>query len=213
RQGPTGCGRGGRARCGRAGRRPRLTRRGIRRARKRKQPARWWVAFRRRRGARAVMHKHYDVIVLGRSIGALVAAALLARRDFTVLVLGQGDRPASYRLEHRVLLRRAFTMLGATSPAWRRVVVELAQSQTWKRRVASAWPMLQFLVPRRRLDVPPDMALFGREIDREFPELRRVVDELYTDLARVNGLADEVFERDAVWPPGTFWERRETRRH
>ena len=72
-------------------------------------------------------HKHYDVVVLGRSIGALTAAALLARRDFTVLVLGQGERPPAYRLEARTLRRRAFTMLAATSPAWRRVVVELAQ--------------------------------------------------------------------------------------
>src|SRR5262245_45141704 len=155
-------------------------------------------------------NKHFDVVVLGRSIGALTAAALLARRDFTVLVTGQAERPATYALGERTLRRRAFTMLAATSPAWRRVVVELAQSQTWKRRLVSVSPMLQVLAPGRRIDVPPDRVLFGREIDREFPELRRVVDELYGELARVNGAADEAFERDAVWPPGTFWERRET---
>jgi phytoene dehydrogenase-like protein len=159
-----------------------------------------------------VTTKHFDVIVLGRSIGALTAAALLARRDFTVLVLGQGERAASYKLGARTLLRRAFTMLAATSPTWNKVVVELAQSQTWKRRIQPASPMMQILSPRRRLDVPPDTALFGREIDREYPELRRLCDELYAELARVNGAADEAFEGDAVWPPGTFWERRETNR-
>ena len=157
--------------------------------------------------------KHFDVIVLGRSIGALTAAALLARRDFTVLVLGQGERGAGYRLDKRALLRRSFTLLSATTPTWRKVVVELAQSQTWKRRVEPASPMMQALAPRRRLEVPPDMALLGREIDREYPELRRLVDELYGELARVNGAADEAFEHDAVWPPGTFWERRETNRY
>lgn len=156
--------------------------------------------------------KHFDVIVLGRSIGALTAAALLSRRDFTVLVLGQGERGPTYRLGSRALSRRAFTMLAATSPTWNKVVVELAQSQTWKRRLTAASPMMQILSPRRRLDVPPDMALFGREIDREYPELRRLTDELYAELARVNGAADEAFEQDAVWPPGTFWERRETNR-
>jgi len=160
-----------------------------------------------------VTSKHYDVIVLGRSLGALVAAALLARRDFTVLVLGQGARPASYRHGERTLRRRAFTLLSASSPAWTRVLAELAQSQTWKRRVVEASPMMQVLTPRRRLDIPPDMVLFGREIDRELPEVRRVVDDLYAELARVNGAADEAFERDAVWPPGTFWERRETGRY
>jgi phytoene dehydrogenase-like protein len=160
-----------------------------------------------------VTSKHYDVIVLGRSIGALTAAALLARRDFTVLVLGQGERPGTYRLESRTLHRRSFTMLGASSPVWARVVVELAQSQTWKRRVTPADPMMQVVAPQRRLDIPPDMNLLGREIDREFPELRRVVGEFYAELGRVNGAADDAFERDAVWPPGTFWERRETGRY
>jgi len=160
-----------------------------------------------------VTTKHFDVIVLGRSIGALTAAALLARRDFTVLVLGQGERPPTYRLEKRALERRAFTMLAATSPVWLRVVAELAQSQTWKRRLQQASPMMQILAPRLRIDIPPDMVLFGREIDREYPELRRLVEDLYTELARVNGAADEAFSRDALWPPGTFWERRETNRY
>jgi hypothetical protein len=160
-----------------------------------------------------VTNKYFDVVVLGRSIGALTAAALLARRDFTVLLLGQGERPPAYRLDQRVLLRRAFTMLASTSPTWQKVIVELAQSQTWKRRITQASPMMQVLSPLRRIDIPPDMALFGREIDREYPELRRLVDELYAELARVNGAADEAFEQDAIWPPGTFWERRETNRY
>ena len=72
--------------------------------------------------------------------------------------------------------------------------------------------MLQVLAPDARLDVPPDTELFAREIDREFPAVRRVVDDLYAELARTNAAADAAFERDAVWPPGGFWERRETAR-
>lgn len=161
----------------------------------------------------SVIHRHYDVVVLGRSIAALTVAALLARRDFTVLLAGQGERPANYSVEGRSLRRRSATMLAANSPAWARVIVELAQSQTWKRRVSAASPMLQILAPRSRLDVHPDLALFVREVDREFPEIHRLIDELYAELARLNASADEVFEKDAVWPPGTFWERRETGRH
>jgi phytoene dehydrogenase-like protein len=158
------------------------------------------------------MHKHYDVIVLGRSLGALTAAALLARRDFTVLVVGQGGRPPGYQLGERTLLRRSFSLLAASSPVLRRVVAELAQSQTWKRRLVPASPMLQVLAPGMRFDLPPDTALLGRELDRELPELRRVALDLYAELAHVNAAADEAFEHDAVWPPGTFWERRETNR-
>lgn len=159
-----------------------------------------------------MIRKHYDVVVLGRSPPALVAAALLARRDFTVLVVGQGDRGPAYRLGALGFRRRAFTMLAATSPVWKRVISELAQSPTWKRRVRQAEPMLQVLAAQTRLDLHPELSLFTREIERELPEVRRSVDELYAELARVNALADEAFDIDATWPPGTFWERRETDR-
>jgi glycine/D-amino acid oxidase-like deaminating enzyme len=158
------------------------------------------------------MAKHYDVAVLGAGIGALSAAALLARRSWRVLVLGQGYRPASYQYDGVTLARRPFTFLAASSPAWGRILVELAQTQTFRRRVAPLDPMFQVLAPGLRLEVPPDVQLFAREIDRAFPEVRRVVDELYAELARTNAAADAAFEKDVVWPPGTFWERRETGR-
>jgi hypothetical protein len=90
--------------------------------------------------------------------------------------------------------------------------VELAQSQTFRRRTVSLDPMFQVLAPKLRLEVPPEVQLFGKEIDRVYPEVRRVVDELYAELALTNAAADAAFEKDLVWPPGSFWERRETGR-
>ncbi|MCL2449591.1 MAG: phytoene dehydrogenase [Polyangiaceae bacterium] len=158
------------------------------------------------------MSKHYDVAVLGAGIGALTTAALLARRSWRVLVLGQGFRPPFYEYDGVPLARRPFTFLAGSSPAWARVLVELAQSQTFRRKTTPLDPMFQILAPKLRLEVPPDVNLFAREIDRTYPEVRRVVDELYAELARTNAAADAAFERDLVWPPGTFWERRETER-
>lgn len=138
----------------------------------------------------------------------MLAAALLARRDFSVLVLGQGQLPATYKLGSHTLKRRSFSLLGASSPAFRRALVELAQSQTFRRKTVPLDPMLSVVQPVRRYEVPPDLERFGREIDREFPEVRRVVDDLYGTLARVNDAMDGVVGTDAELPPGGFWERR-----
>ncbi|MBN1609699.1 MAG: phytoene dehydrogenase [Polyangiaceae bacterium] len=156
--------------------------------------------------------RHYDVVVLGRSLGALAAAALLARRDFRVLLLGQGQRPCNYQFEGHLLRRRTFTLLSGTSPAWRRVLHELAQTPRFRRRVEPLKPMFAFMSSGRRMHVPPDMELFVREVDREFPEVRQLVDELYASFAQVNASADVTFERDFAWPPGSLWERLETGR-
>ena len=156
--------------------------------------------------------RHYDVIVLGRSLGSLAAAALLARRDFRVLLLGQGQHGQTYRFEEHVLFRRSFTLLSGTTPTWRRILHELAQSPQFRRRSTPLDPMFVVLSEGRRVEIPPDMELFGREIDREFPEVRQLVDELYGSIAQVNAAADAAFEKDALWPPGGLWERFETGR-
>lgn len=156
--------------------------------------------------------KYYDVVVIGGSVGALCAAALLARRDFTVLLVGHGHRPAGYGLEGVELRRRAFTMLASSSPAWRRLTSELAWTQSWQRRTEPLNPMLQVLMGGHRLDVPPDAERFAQEVEREFPEARRWVADLYSNFARVTAAADEAFDKEAMWPPGTFLERRKTAR-
>ncbi|MFO0638172.1 MAG: phytoene dehydrogenase [Polyangiaceae bacterium] len=158
------------------------------------------------------MSKHYDVVVLGLGLGPLLSAALLSRRSWRVLVLGQGQSPPSYAFEDCPLSRRAFTLLFGASPVWTRALGELAQTMTFRRKTRPLSPMFQVLGDGLRLDVPPDVELFGAEVDREMGAQRRAADELYAELGRINGEVDSAFEKDVTWPPGTFWERRETRR-
>lgn len=154
--------------------------------------------------------RYFDVVVLGMRIGALACAALLARRDFRVLVVGDGHLPSTYRYQSLPLRRRTFVHLAAQTPAYRRVLAELAQSQAFRRRLRPLDPMYQVLDRDLRLDVPPEPATFARELDRAFPNARGPIEEMYANLGRIEQSVDQVLERDAVWPPGTFWERRET---
>lgn len=154
--------------------------------------------------------RHYDVILLGRSVGVLLAAALLARREFRVLVLGNGQRPAHYRAHGFPLARRAFSLLGATSPVFRRSLQELAQTQRFRRLTTPLDPMFGVLDGPMRFEVPPDVDLFTREIDREMPEVGGAIGELYSTISEVNAAMDRAFEKEVVWPPGTLLERLET---
>ena len=148
--------------------------------------------------------RYFDVIVLGRSLGALSAAALLARRDFRVLVLGQGTKPNAYRFEGHTFVRRTFSMLFSATPPWKRLLHELAQTQGFRRRQIPLDPMFQVMLTNKRLELPPDMELFERELEREFPEVRAIVDELYGTLATTNAIIDQAFERELVWPQRRF---------
>lgn len=156
--------------------------------------------------------RYYDVIVLGRSLGALATAVLLARRDFRVLVLGHEGRPCDYRFDRFRFRRRAFTWLAGASPAWAKLLQELAQGPRFRRRLISLDPIFSVLSPNRRFEIAPDLELFAKEVDREFPEVRQIVDELYSSFASVNAAADQVLEQDVAWPPGTFWEKLVTSR-
>ncbi len=156
--------------------------------------------------------RHYDVVVLGRSLGALTVAALLARRDFSVLLLGQEQRPPSYRFERFSLKRRTFSLLFGASPVWKRVLHELAQSPTFRRRTRAQEPMFSLCADGRRLHVSSDPERFGLEIDREFSEVRQLVDEFYARLGKANGAIDAAFSRDMVWPPQSVWDKLESAR-
>lgn len=156
--------------------------------------------------------RHYDVIILGRSIGALLTAALLARRELRVLVLGQGQGDPHYRVEGYTMARRTFTMLSATSPAFRRILHELAQTQRFRQLTTPLDPMFALLDQKIRFEVPPNIDLFSREIEREYPEIQQPIAELYTDISQINAQVDAAFEKEVMWPPGTVWEKVETGR-
>lgn len=156
--------------------------------------------------------RHYDVIILGRGIGALLSAAILSRRELRVLLLGQGQLGSRYSVDDHQLCRRSFSLLSATSPAFRRALRELAQTQKFKHLTVPQNPMFALLDEDIRFDVPADVEAFGLEVDREFSEIKRLIAELYAEISTVNAQLDSAFERDVMWPPGNLLERLETGR-
>lgn len=152
---------------------------------------------------------YYDVVILGIRFGSLLAGALLARRGFRVLLLGQGYRPPLYETRGMLLPRAPFAFLAAHSPVARRVFSELALQPIFRRNAHATDPSLQVVLPRHRLDIPLDEDELHREIGREFPEVGRPVDDFHHLTRQVGAQFDRLLERDLMWPPETFFERRE----
>lgn len=152
----------------------------------------------------------YDVVLVGTQLAPLLAGALLAKRGFRVLLVAQDELPPTYEpVEGVALPREPFTFLPGGSPIARRVLSELALHQVFRRRATHIDPAFQVCLPRHRFELAREPEHLEREIDREFPEVKRPVEELLARIAQHDAALDRIVDRDLMWPPQTFFERRE----
>ncbi len=156
-----------------------------------------------------MIRSFYDVIVVGSRLGALSAAALLAKRGFRVLLLGQDDLGATYEVAGETFPRAPFSFLAAHSPIARRVFSELAITQAFRRQAVVSDPAFQVAMPGHRFDLAIENTHLEREIEREFPEVKRPIEDFFGRARALSLSLDRAIERDLVWPPETFFERRE----
>ncbi len=152
---------------------------------------------------------HYDAVLVGLDLSILLAGALLAKRGFRVLLLGQGQPWPSYELAGVRFPRAPFALAPADSPACARCFSELALKPLVQRRTRRLSPAFQAVLPRRRIDFGRDVQAFGRELERELPSARRFAEELWQEIGENSARLDRLIERDLMWPPQGFFERRE----
>jgi phytoene dehydrogenase-like protein len=154
----------------------------------------------------------YDVVLVGTQLAPLLAGALLAKRGFRVLLVAQDELPPTYEALGIELPREPFHFLPASSPIARRTLNELALHQVFRRHATQIDPALQICLPRHRFELARDPEILEREIEREFPEVKRPVEDLFRSVERNDALLDRILDRDLTWPPQTFLERRELAR-
>lgn len=156
-----------------------------------------------------MIRAHYDAVVVGARLSSLAAAALLGKRGLRVLVLAHDELAPTYALGPHVLCRAPFNFLPAASACARRLVSELALQTTFRRQAAAIDPAFQVVLPSSRFDLAADKAQLLSEIEREFPEVARTVLSLFEGLEGLMEHLDRALELDLMWPPESFFERRE----
>ncbi len=142
-------------------------------------------------------------------IGPLAAGALLARRGFRVLIVGQNTQPNRYNCFDYTFSRQPFLFTSVESPAVRRIVNELSVSQLFQHAAKTMNPAYQVVLRRARLDVFRDPEQTKAELCREFPGDAAAVEEAFNHIGRVNGEIDKLVSNDIVVPPESFIEKRE----
>ena len=157
---------------------------------------------------------YYDVVLVGGRLSSLTAAALLAKRNYRVLVIGHDELPPTYEAisaagASRSLTRAPSSFLPAHSPVARRIFSEIAIHQTFRRQATIFDPAFQVVTPKHRFDVPLDPAALEREVEREFREVRRPIESFLARAREDDEAIDRALSADALWPPEGFFERRE----
>jgi phytoene dehydrogenase-like protein len=155
-----------------------------------------------------VPSSYYDVIVLGADLAPLFCSALLARRGYRVLVLGHEYLSPSYIVGGHRFAAYPFSFVGAQSPVGRRLYSELGLTQRFRRIAPSAQRRFQIALPGHRFDISSDQAAMDRELGREFPNLKRPIEEFHQNIAHLYEQFDQIAARPMIWPPEGFWERR-----
>jgi phytoene dehydrogenase-like protein len=151
----------------------------------------------------------YDTVLVGLDLATLLAGALLSKRGFRVLVIGHGQPWPSYVMHGVRFPRAPFALTGYESPVLARVFSELAMRPTIQRRTRPLAPAFQAVLPGHRIDFGQDERALARELAREFPAARRFADELRRAARDSGAQLDRLLERDLMWPPDGFFERRE----
>ncbi|MCB9709161.1 MAG: hypothetical protein H6714_10275 [Myxococcales bacterium] len=118
---------------------------------------------------------YYDVIVLGAQTGPLCAAALLAKRGFRVLVLGQDALSPSYIVGDYELQRVPFNFQYAATPVAQLIFGELGIRQELRQRTEIHQAGVQLCLPKHRFVLTKDTDMFTKEVGREFPKIQSAI--------------------------------------
>jgi phytoene dehydrogenase-like protein len=153
----------------------------------------------------------YDVIVCGGETSGLVAAALLARRGFRVLLVADEAEQAAFDAGGTPLSRAPALLPPLDDPQAARLFKELDCVAVVKRRASPA-PGARVIFGKQRLDLAGDRAATERELSRVFGAAAPTVGAAVERLDAVGRLVEPVLATSMTLPPAGFWERREVGR-
>jgi len=160
----------------------------------------------------------FDIVIAGTSLSGLAYGALCAKQGYTVLVVGQDDRPSGYASGDAQVFRSIPLLYGFNSSlvlrSFFRDIGLLAEM--WN-RPEMLEPSLQVVTPGVRLELTERAQQNRTELERAWPgtsdTLLRFLDSASRDAREMDAFLDELplLPADGLW--GRFKLRRYLRKH
>src|SRR5215831_2965784 len=150
--------------------------------------------------------KHvYDVIVLGGQLGGALAASLLAKRGYRVLLVEHDGLGPGYEHDGFLLPYAPFVAPQLrTMPLAEEAFAELGLNTTVQRSLKPNVPDLQLVLPGHRLDLPHAESRRLQELSREFGKAGAQVNSLLS-LASAQHEQSDAFLKQAPELPPDGW--------
>jgi len=160
----------------------------------------------------------YDVIVVGGQLGGAMAAALLAKRGYRVMLvehdgMGYGYEHGNFLLPYAPFVAPQLR----TMPQAEEAFAELGLTTTVQRSLKSHVPDLQLILPQGRVDLPHDEAKRLAELKRVFGDRSEQLNALIKNAAAQHERSDPFFKERPELPPSGVLEswalKKQIRKH
>lgn len=159
------------------------------------------------------MAQHFDVAVVGTQISGIIAAALIAKKGRRVLLVDHGENTAYYRRKGMVLpLMPSLVPSLETSPPVQRIHEALGLGPDFRAASRVMKPAFQAVMPGHRIDIPADREDLIKELAREFPLQKELLQRFFAQLYKINDDIDVALSNNLPLPSTRWRHRLKTKR-
>jgi len=156
----------------------------------------------------------FDIVIVGTDTAGLAYGALCAKQGYTVLVVGQGARPATYSVGSAIMHRTIPLFQGFNSSlAVRSFFRDIGLIAEMRNRPRRLDPFLQVVTPGVRFNLSHNETANRTELTRAFPGQEEALLGFLMSTSGDAAMMDQFLEGLPLLPAGGFWARRKLKRY